>query len=121
MRIRQILLNLLSNACKFTKGGNVSVRAARVVEQGQDWIALSVTDTGIGMTPDQLGRLVEEITQGDATAARQYGGARLGLAITRRLCEMMGGDIGVTSELGKGSTFTVHLPLAAAVVPQQVQ
>src|SRR5262249_45968634 len=100
MRVRQILLNLLSNACKFTKDGNVSVRAAQVVEQGRDFIALSVTDTGIGMTTEQMQRLFEEFSQADATTARQYGGTGLGLAITRRLCQMMGGDISVTSELG---------------------
>jgi signal transduction histidine kinase/CheY-like chemotaxis protein len=116
MRVRQILLNLLSNACKFTKDGNVSLRVVPVVEQGQDCIALSVTDSGIGMTPEQMERLFEEFSQADATTARQYGGTGLGLAITRRLCRMMGGDISVMSEPGKGSTFTVHLPLAATRV-----
>jgi signal transduction histidine kinase/CheY-like chemotaxis protein len=114
MRVRQILLNLLSNACKFTKEGAVSLRVAQVMEQGQDCIALSVADNGIGMTPEQMERLFEEFSQADATTARQYGGTGLGLAITRRLCQMMGGDISVTSEPGKGSTFTVRLPLAAA-------
>jgi CheY-like chemotaxis protein len=75
-----------------------------------------VTDSGIGMTPEQLGRLFEKFSQGDATTARQYGGTGLGLAITRRLCQMMGGDVSVTSEVGKGSTFMVRLPVAAAAV-----
>jgi signal transduction histidine kinase/CheY-like chemotaxis protein len=116
MRVRQILLNLLSNACKFTKDGSIILRAVRVVHQGQDCIAFAVTDSGIGMTPEQLGRLFEEFSQGDATTARQYGGTGLGLAITRRLCQMMGGDVSVTSEVGKGSTFMVRLPVAAAAV-----
>ena len=73
-----------------------------------------MTDTGIGMTPEQMTRLFEEFSQADATTARQYGGTGLGLAITRRLCQMMGGDITVTSEPGKGSTFTVRLPFAAS-------
>jgi signal transduction histidine kinase/DNA-binding response OmpR family regulator len=116
MRVRQILLNLLSNACKFTKDGSIILRAVRVVHQGQDCIAFAVTDSGIGMTPEQLGRLFEKFSQGDATTARQYGGTGLGLAITRRLCQMMGGDVSVTSEVGKGSTFMVRLPVAAAAV-----
>ena len=116
MRVRQILLNLLSNACKFTKDGSIILRVARVVHQGQDCIAFAVTDAGIGMTPEQLGRLFEEFSQGDATTAREYGGTGLGLAITRRLCQMMGGDVSVASEVGKGTTFTVRLPVAAAVV-----
>jgi signal transduction histidine kinase/CheY-like chemotaxis protein/HAMP domain-containing protein len=116
MRVRQILLNLLSNACKFTKDGSIILRVVRGGHQGQDCIAFAVADSGIGMTPEQLGRLFEEFSQGDATTARQYGGTGLGLAITRRLCQMMGGDVSVTSEVGKGTTFTVRLPVAAAVV-----
>jgi signal transduction histidine kinase/CheY-like chemotaxis protein len=116
MRVRQILLNLLSNACKFTKDGSIILRVVRVAHQGQDCIAVAVADSGIGMTPEQLGRLFEEFSQGDATTARQYGGTGLGLAITRRLCQMMGGDVSVTSEVGKGTTFTVRLPVAAAAV-----
>jgi adenylate cyclase len=116
MRVRQILLNLLSNACKFTKDGSIILRVVGVVHQGQDCIAFAVADSGIGMTPEQMGRLFEEFSQGDATTARQYGGTGLGLAITRRLCQMMGGDVSVTSEVGKGSTFTVRLPVAAAAI-----
>ena len=116
MRVRQILLNLLSNACKFTKDGSIILRVVRAVHQSQDCIAFAVTDSGIGMTPEQLGRLFEEFSQGDATTARQYGGTGLGLAITRRLCQMMGGDVSVSSEVGKGTTFTVRLPVAAAAV-----
>ena len=103
MRLRQILLNLLSNACKFTKEGEVKLRARRVAD-GRDWIELSVSDTGIGMTPEQQAKLFEEFTQADASTAQRFGGTGLGLAITRKLARMMGGDVTVTSEPGKGST-----------------
>jgi signal transduction histidine kinase len=112
MRLRQILLNLLSNACKFTKEGEVALRGRRV-SNGGAWIELSVSDTGIGMTPEQRAKLFEEFTQADATTAQQFGGTGLGLAITRKLARMMGGDVTVTSEPGKGSVFTVRLPAAA--------
>jgi signal transduction histidine kinase len=109
MRLRQILLNLLSNACKFTKEGEVKLRASRV-RNGSDWIELSVADTGIGMTAEQQAKLFEEFTQADATTAQRFGGTGLGLAIARKLARMMGGDVTVTSEPGKGSAFTVRLP-----------
>ena len=109
MRLRQILLNLLSNACKFTKQGDVTLRARRTANEG-DWIELSVVDTGIGMTPDQLAKLFQEFSQAEASTAKKYGGTGLGLAITRKLARMMGGDVTVTSEHGKGSVFTVRLP-----------
>ena len=109
MRLRQILLNLLSNACKFTKEGEVRPRARRVAN-GRDWIELAVADTGIGMTPEQQAKLFEEFTQADATTAQRFGGTGLGLALSRKLARMMGGDVTVTSELGKGSVFTVRLP-----------
>jgi len=109
MRLRQILFNLLSNACKFTKQGEVALRARRVVD-GRDWIEFAVADTGIGMTAEQQAKLFEEFTQADSSTARQYGGTGLGLAITRKLARMMGGEATVTSELGKGSLFTVRLP-----------
>src|SRR2546430_16738725 len=110
MRLRQILLNLLSNACKFTKHGEVKLGVKRVVD-GRNWIEIAVTDTGIGMTPEQQVKLFEEFTQADSTTARQYGGTGLGLAITRKLARMMGGDVTVASESGKGSVFTVRLPV----------
>jgi signal transduction histidine kinase len=112
MRLRQILLNLLSNACKFTKEGEVKLRARRVAN-GRDWIELAVADTGIGMTPEQQAKLFEEFTQADASTARRYGGTGLGLAITRKLARMMGGDVIVQSEPGEGSVFTVRLPSGA--------
>jgi adenylate cyclase len=112
MRLRQILLNLLSNACKFTKEGEVALRGRRV-SNGGHWIELSVSDTGIGMTPEQRAKLFEEFTQAEATTAQRFGGTGLGLAIARKLARMMGGDVTVTSEPGKGSVFTVRLPAGA--------
>src|SRR6266478_4847178 len=112
MRLRQILLNLLSNACKFTKQGEVTLRVKKVVN-GRNWIEIAVADTGIGMTPEQQAKLFEEFTQADSSTARQYGGTGLGLAITRKLARLMGGDVTLTSEPGKGSVFTVRLPGSA--------
>jgi len=112
MRLRQILLNLLSNACKFTREGEVRLRARRVAN-GRDWIELAVADTGIGMTPEQQAKLFEEFSQADATTAQRFGGTGLGLALSRKLARMMGGDVTVTSEPGKGSVFTVRLPGSA--------
>jgi signal transduction histidine kinase len=109
MRLRQILLNLLSNACKFTKQGEVKLKA-RGVANGGNWIELAVSDTGIGMTPEQQAKLFAEFTQADSLTARHFGGTGLGLAISRKLARMMGGDVTVTSEPGKGSVFTVRLP-----------
>jgi signal transduction histidine kinase len=112
-RLRQILLNLLSNACKFTKQGEVEL-LAREVTNGRQWVELSVRDTGIGMTPEQQAKLFEEFSQADATTAQRFGGTGLGLAITRKLARMMGGDVTVASEPGKGSVFTVRLPGGSA-------
>jgi len=109
MRLRQILLNLLSNACKFTSQGEVKLRARKVTD-GRNWVEFAVADTGIGMTPEQQAKLFEEFTQADSSTARRYGGTGLGLAITRKLARMMGGDVTVTSEPGKGSVFTARLP-----------
>jgi GAF domain-containing protein len=109
MRLRQILLNLLSNACKFTKQGDVTLRARRVAD-GRNFLELAVADTGIGMTAEQLGKLFQEFSQAEASTAKKYGGTGLGLAITRKLARMMGGDVTVESEPGKGSVFTVRLP-----------
>jgi signal transduction histidine kinase len=113
MRLRQILLNLLSNACKFTKAGEVKL-AARKVSNGSSFVEFAVSDTGIGMTAEQQAKLFEEFSQADATTAQRFGGTGLGLAITRKLARMMGGDVTVTSEPGKGSVFTVRLPVHAA-------
>ena len=109
-KLRQILFNLLSNACKFTKHGTVRLEASRAVTGDGDWIHFRVSDTGIGMTGEQIDRLFQEFTQVDASTTRKYGGTGLGLAISRRFSEMMGGQIFVESALGKGSTFTVRIP-----------
>jgi len=109
MRLKQILLNLLSNACKFTKEGEVALRVRKVAD-GRDWVELAVADTGIGMTTEQQAKLFQDFTQADSLTSRRYGGTGLGLAITRKLARMMGGDVTVTSEPGKGSVFTVRLP-----------
>jgi signal transduction histidine kinase len=109
MRLRQILLNLLSNACKFTKEGEIKL-AARKVSNGSSFVEFAVSDTGIGMTAEQKAKLFEEFSQADATTAQKFGGTGLGLAITRKLTRMMGGDVTVASEMGKGSVFTVRLP-----------
>ena len=107
MRLRQILLNLLSNACKFTKAGEVALKARK---GGGDWVELAVSDTGIGMTPQQQAKLFEEFSQAESTTAARFGGTGLGLTISRKLARMMGGDVTVASEPGKGSVFTVRLP-----------
>jgi GAF domain-containing protein len=109
MRLRQILLNLLSNACKFTKAGEVKL-AARKVSNGSSFVEFAVSDTGIGMTAEQQAKLFEEFSQADAATAQHFGGTGLGLAITRKLARMMGGDVTVVSVPGKGSVFTVRLP-----------
>jgi signal transduction histidine kinase len=112
MRLKQILLNLLSNACKFTKEGEVALRVRKVAD-GHDWVDLAVADTGIGLTAEQQAKLFQDFTQADSLTARRYGGTGLGLALSRKLARMMGGDVTVTSESGKGSVFTVRLPGSA--------
>jgi signal transduction histidine kinase len=112
MRLKQILLNLLSNACKFTKEGEVALRVRKVAD-GRDWVELAVADSGIGMTAEQQAKLFQDFTQADSLTARRYGGTGLGLAISRKLARMMGGDVTVASEPGKGSVFSVWLPVGA--------
>jgi CheY-like chemotaxis protein/two-component sensor histidine kinase len=115
-RLRQVLFNLLSNACKFTSGGTITVR---VGEPEAGWLAFEVADTGIGMTPAQQARLFEAFAQADASTAQKYGGTGLGLAISRQFCRMMGGELTVASEPGQGTRFSVRLPreVAAPAVP----
>jgi signal transduction histidine kinase len=113
MRLRQALLNLMSNANKFTENGTVAIAARQGWESDRDWVTLSVTDTGIGMTAEQMDKLFQEFSQASSTTASRYGGTGLGLAISKRFCQMMGGDITVASEPGKGSVFTVRLPAGA--------
>jgi signal transduction histidine kinase len=119
-KVRQTLINLLSNACKFTERGVVSLRVER--ERSADaadgeWVVFRVRDTGIGMTAEQQGRLFQAFQQADASTTRKYGGTGLGLAISRHFSRMMGGDIEVASEFGRGSVFTLRLP---AEVPAEV-
>jgi signal transduction histidine kinase len=109
LRLKQILLNLLSNACKFTKEGEIALRVREVVD-GHAWIELAVADTGIGLTAEQQAKLFQDFTQADSLTARRYGGTGLGLALSRKLARMMGGDVTVASEPGKGSVFTVRMP-----------
>ena len=108
-KVRQILFNLLSNALKFTEGGTVLLAATRESADGSDWVYLQVSDTGIGMSPEQQHGLFQPFMQGDASTTRKYGGTGLGLAISRLFCQMMSGDITIESELGVGSTFIVKL------------
>jgi signal transduction histidine kinase/putative methionine-R-sulfoxide reductase with GAF domain len=110
MRLRQAMLNLMSNANKFTERGTITVDARQGQENGRHWVTIAVADTGIGMTPEQMGKLFQEFSQADASTSRKYGGTGLGLAISKRFCQMMGGDITVESEVGRGSTFTIRLP-----------
>src|SRR5262245_12751857 len=109
-KLRQAVFNLLSNACKFTERGAVSLFVSREADPAGDWLRFTVTDTGIGMTPEQMERLFQEFSQADAATTRRYGGTGLGLALSRRLCRMMGGDVTVQSEPDRGSAFTIRLP-----------
>jgi signal transduction histidine kinase len=109
MRLRQILLNLLSNACKFTKQGEVALHVRKVVD-GHNWIEFAVADSGIGMTAEQQAKLFQDFIQADSLTTRRYGGTGLGLALSRKLARLMGGDVTVKSEPDKGSVFTVRLP-----------
>jgi signal transduction histidine kinase len=113
-KIRQTLFNLLSNAAKFTQKGAISLTVAREVRAGRDWVSFRVADTGIGMTPAQLGNLFQAFVQADASTTRKYGGTGLGLVISRAFCQAMGGDITVTSEAGQGTVFTATLPARVA-------
>lgn len=110
VKVRQTLFNLLSNACKFTDGGEIRLNVSTVVRDGAEQIVMAVTDSGIGMTQEQLGRLFQAFVQADSSTTRKYGGTGLGLTISRKFCQMMGGDIRVSSQLGEGSTFTIELP-----------
>ncbi len=109
-RVRQILYNVLSNAAKFTQHGRISLEARPLHLDGRDWIEFTIADTGVGLTPEQTRRLFQSFAQADASTSRQYGGTGLGLVISRRLTQMMGGEIELESELGRGSVFTLRLP-----------
>src|SRR5665648_719727 len=109
-KVRQSLFNLLSNACKFTENGTITLEASRELISGVDWIKFSVIDTGIGMAPDQMEKLFQPFVQGDASTSRKFGGTGLGMTITHRFCEMMGGELSAKSEPGRGTSFTIRLP-----------
>ncbi len=115
LRVRQVLLNLLSNAAKFTEHGTITLSARRA---GREML-FAVRDTGIGMTKEQLGRLFEAFAQAEAATAAKYGGTGLGLAISKKFCEMMGGSVAVTSAPGQGTTFTVRLPVTPTAAPAE--
>ncbi len=111
-KTRQILLNLLSNACKFTEQGQITIEAARHGGRPVGFVTVAIRDTGIGMSQEQIEKLFKAFTQADVSTKRKYGGTGLGLVICRKFCRMMGGDITVESTVGEGSTFTVRIPVA---------
>ncbi|MBC2778130.1 PAS domain S-box protein [Parasphingopyxis marina] len=118
LRIRQILSNLVGNAIKFTNGGSVRIRAQRVAEQGEPFLEIAVTDTGIGISPDRQAAIFDEFVQADGSTVRQYGGTGLGLSISRRLAGLMNGSLSLRSKVGQGSTFILRFPLVAADTPE---
>jgi signal transduction histidine kinase/CheY-like chemotaxis protein len=118
-KMRQALLNLLSNAAKFTHEGSVRLAVTRTPEADGEWLTFSVTDSGIGISPEQVGRLFQDFVQADSSTTRKYGGTGLGLAITRKFCQMLGGEVTVASELGTGSTFAIRLPAEARPLPPE--
>jgi signal transduction histidine kinase/CheY-like chemotaxis protein len=117
-KVRQVLLNLLGNACKFTQDGLIELSVAREASAGRDWLRFDVADTGIGMAPEQVGRLFSDFAQAEGSTATRFGGTGLGLALSRRFCRLMGGEVVARSRPGEGSTFTVTLP---AEVPAEAQ
>ncbi|MBF0226012.1 MAG: response regulator [Desulfobacterales bacterium] len=114
-KVRQALFNLLSNASKFTKQGTITLDVSKKSSSDGDWLTFRVIDTGIGMTPEQQKKLFQAFSQADASTTRQFGGTGLGLAISRHVCQLMGGDITVESEIGKGSTFSIRLPVEVII------
>ena len=110
-KVRQVLFNLLSNACKFTRGGVVSLEATRLCKENKEWMVFRVKDTGVGISEDKIDNLFFPFVQEDQNVSRTYGGTGLGLVISKRFCELLGGTINLVSQKGKGSMFTVNLPL----------
>jgi hypothetical protein len=109
-KVQQTLFNLLSNACKFTERGTISVEVTRSREDGVEWVSFKISDTGIGISPEQMGKLFQPFSQADTSTTRKYGGTGLGLVVSRNFCRLMGGDITFESEEGKGSIFTCTIP-----------
>jgi signal transduction histidine kinase/CheY-like chemotaxis protein len=120
VKVRQALFNLLSNAVKFTHDGSITLNAERERMDGVDWVIFRVADSGIGLTPEKIVRLFQDFTQADASTTRKFGGTGLGLALTRRYCQMMGGDVIVRSAPGEGSTFTIKLPAIVSEVKSEL-
>jgi signal transduction histidine kinase len=124
-KVRQALFNLLSNACKFTSDGVITLAVTRERMGGADWLRFAVSDTGIGISPEQMNKLFKSFSQADSSTSKTYGGTGLGLVLSRRFCQMMGGDVTVESTPGAGSTFTIHLPAdgtapkAATIAPPE--
>lgn len=118
-KMRQNLFNLLSNASKFTENGEITLRITKFEEKEREWLHFSVIDTGIGMTPEQVSRMFQAFTQADASTTRKYGGTGLGLTITRKFCQLLGGDATVSSVYGQGSTFTLLVPVDSTFVQEQ--
>ncbi len=110
VKVRQCLFNLLSNASKFTENGQITLSARRTEADGLDWLEFRVADTGIGMSREDMEKLFQRFSQADSSTTRRFGGTGLGLSITKAFCTMLGGDIAVESEAGKGTTFTIRLP-----------
>ena len=119
-KLRQSLFNLLSNAAKFTERGRITLAARRMAGPDGDRLEFVVSDTGIGMTPEQLQGLFQAFAQAGSSTSRDYGGTGLGLAITRHFCRMLGGDVTVESTPGKGSTFTLILPAVCPAATPEV-
>jgi signal transduction histidine kinase len=113
-KLRQAALNLLSNAAKFTENGTITLDIRRERKPAGDWVQIEVHDTGIGIAAENLGKLFQNFAQATAATSVQYGGTGLGLALSQKLCALMGGGIAVSSELGRGSTFTIRIPAVAA-------
>ena len=113
VKFQQIFLNLLSNACKFTENGDITLRAKYIDESASEQIQFEVSDNGIGMTEEQSEIIFDEFSQADSSTTRKYGGTGLGLTLCKKYCELLGGSIGVCSQLGRGTTFTISLPVHA--------
>jgi CheY-like chemotaxis protein/anti-sigma regulatory factor (Ser/Thr protein kinase) len=114
-KLRQAVLNLISNAAKFTHNGEITLRIRRLDNGDGDWVQIAVIDTGVGISLDQQKALFSKFTQANAKVASKYGGTGLGLALSQNLCRVMGGDITVQSRPGQGSCFTIHLPAVAQI------
>ncbi len=121
VKVRQGLFNLLSNAAKFTQAGKIVLEAERQRMDSHEWIVFKVTDTGIGLSPEQIVKLFQDFTQADPSTTRKFGGTGLGLALTRRFCQMMGGDVTLQSVPGEGSVFTIKIPADVSEVRHDVE